>query len=96
MARQRKTYSGEFKQQAVRLVTERGQSLAQTARDLSVSDNMLSRWKKQLETQGDRAFPGHGQPHDEELAKLRRELEIARQERDILKKAVGIFSQAPR
>jgi len=86
MSRQRKTYSAEFKQQAVRLVTERGQSIAQTARDLGVSDNMLSRWKKQLETQGEQAFPGHGHPHDEELSKLRRELEIARQERDILKK----------
>lgn len=99
MGRQRKTYSAEFKEQAVRLVTEQGLSIAQAARDLGLNDNMLSRWKRQLEAkgqQGEQAFPGHGRPRDEELARLRRELEIARQERDILKKAVSIFSQAPR
>ena len=93
---ERKQYSAEFKREAVRLVTDKGLSLAQAARDLGINNNLLGRWKKQLEGNGERAFPGQGQPRDEELARLRREVEVLRQERDILKKAVGIFSQAPR
>lgn len=93
---ERKQYSAEFKREAVRLVTEKGLSLAQAARDLGINDNLLGRWKKQLASDAERAFPGQGQPRDEELARLRREVEVLRQERDILKKAVGIFSQAPR
>jgi transposase len=93
---ERKQYSAEFKREAVRLVTDKGLSLAQAARDLGINDNLLGRWKKQLESDAERAFPGHGQAQDEEVARLRREVEVLRQERDILKKAVGIFSQAPR
>ena len=93
---ERKQYSAEFKREAVRLVTDKGLSLAQAARDLGINDNLLGRWKKQIESDAERAFPGHGQPQDEEVARLRREVEVLRQERDILKKAVGIFSQAPR
>ncbi len=93
---ERKQYSAEFKREAVRLVTDKGLSLAQAARDLGINDNLLGRWKKQMESDAERAFPGHGQPQDEEVARLRREVEVLRQERDILKKAVGIFSQAPR
>jgi transposase len=96
MGTERKQYSAEFKREAVRLVTEKGLSVAQAARDLGLNENLLGRWKKQLEANGERAFPGQGQPQDEELARLRREVEVLRQERDILKKAVGIFSQAPR
>ena len=93
---ERKQYAPEFKREAVRLVTDKGLSLAQAARDLGINDNLLGRWKKQMESDAERAFPGHGQPQDEEVARLRREVEVLRQERDILKKAVGIFSQAPR
>ncbi len=93
---ERKQYSAEFKREAVRLVTDKGLSLAQAARDLGINDNLLGRWKKQMTADAERAFPGQGQPRDEELARLRREVEVLRQERDILKKAVGIFSQAPR
>jgi len=96
MVVQRKQYTREFKQEAVRLVTDGGLSLAQAARDLGINDNMLSRWKKELEQaeqKGQWAFPGQGRPQDEELARLRRENEVLRRERDILKKAVSIFSQ---
>lgn len=93
MAVQRKQYTAEFKREAVRLVTEQGLSQAQVARDLGIDNNLLSRWKKQLQNHHEQAFPGHGRPQDEELARLRRENEVLRQERDILKKAVGIFSQ---
>ena len=93
MAIARKQYTREFKQEAVRLVTEQGLSIAQAARDLGLNDNVLSRWKKELAQQGEQAFPGQGRAQEDELAQLRRENEVLRRERDILKKAVGIFSQ---
>ena len=92
----RKQYSSEFKHQAVRLVTEQGLSLAQAARDLGLNQNMLGRWKKEFEAQGAKAFPGQGHPHDQELARLKRENDVLRQEREVLKKAISIFSQIPR
>jgi len=88
----RKQYSSEFKREAVRLVNESGLSMAQVARDLGLDDNMVSRWKKEAEQNGQRAFPGQGHPQDEELSRLRREVEVLRQEREILKKAISIFS----
>ncbi len=73
----RKQYSSEFKREAVRLVTEGGLSMAQVARDLGLNDNMVSRWKKEAEQNGQRAFPGQGHPQDEELSRLRREVEVS-------------------
>ena len=93
MAAARKQYTREFKQEAVRLVTEQGLSIAQAARDLGLNDNVLARWKKELAQQGQQAFPGSGRAQEDELAQLRRENEILRREREILVKAVGIFSQ---
>ena len=90
---ERKQYTSQFKQEAVRLVTEQGLSIAQAARDLGINDNLLSRWKKELEAQGPQAFLGQGNIQEDELARLRREVEVLRREREILKKAVGIFSQ---
>lgn len=87
----RRTYTKEFKIEAVRLIQERG-TIAEAARDLGIGEQMLGRWKKQLETDQERAFPGRGKPRDEEVAILRREVALLRMERDILKKAVGIFS----
>ena len=74
-------------------MTQNGLSLAQAARDLGINDNLLSRWKKEVEAQGQQAFPGQGRAQDEELAQLRRLVEVLRREREILKKAVVIFSQ---
>ena len=92
----RKQYSSQFKREAVQLVTQGGLSIAQAARDLGLNDNMVSRWKKEAEQNGQRAFPGQGHPQDEELSRLRRENEVLRQEREVLKKAISIFSQAGR
>ena len=98
MARKRRSFSREFKLEAVRLVTEGGLTVSQAARDLGVHQTVLGRWKMQLEESPLAAFPGKGRlsPDDEELARLRRENEVLRQERDILKKAVGIFSRVPK
>jgi transposase len=95
MSERRRTYSAEFKMEALRLLETSGKTATQLERDLGISDGCLAHWKKKLEEGGLEAFPGHGRvPADqEELVRLRRELEIVRQERDILKKAVAIFSR---
>lgn len=98
MGDRRRSFSREFKLEAVRLVTEGGLSLSQAARDLGISESMLGRWRRQLVQDPGEAFPGKGhlKSQDEELRRLRRENEVLRQERDILKKALGIFSRVPK
>ncbi len=91
----RKLYSREFKLETVKLVTEQGRSRAQVAREMGVDVQTLRTWIKHLATNGEQAFPGQGHPRDEELIRLRRENEQLRQEREILKKALGIFSRMP-
>lgn len=93
MAVHRKQYTKEFKEEAVRLITQGGISLSQVSRDLDVNQNVLRRWKQELEQHGSQAFPGQGVPIEQELARLRRENEVLRQEREVLKKAITIFSQ---
>lgn len=92
----RRTYSREFKVEAVRLVTEEGMPRKQVARDLGVDVTTLRDWIRRFEEEPERAFPGKGHVRDEEVRRLKREVEELRMERDILKKAVGIFSQTPR
>lgn len=90
----RKSYSPEFKREAVRLTEERGNRSA-VARELGVHPSMIRRWQEQLDENGQQAFPGKGNPRDEEMAKLRRELKRVKEENAILKKAVGIFTPRP-
>ena len=98
MVKQQKTYTREFKVQAVQLVKSSGKAMSQIARELGISDSALSKWCKQLADQGEQAFPGsgHQSAEQEEIRRLRRELEVTRQERDILKKVVGIYSREAR
>ena len=95
MGKLQSTFTKEFKQQAVQLVETSGKSKVQIAKDLGLSDSALSRWCKEFRGQGEEAFPGKGHQTEieEENRKLKREIEILRQERDILKKAVSIFAQ---
>src|ERR1700736_4494628 len=60
MARLRRTYTPEFKTEAVKLVTEQGYSVAEAARSLGLRDNLLRHWKQAMEAQGPQAFPGQG------------------------------------
>lgn len=94
MTKERKQYSREFKQEAVRLLETSGKSASELERELGIGKGNLWRWKRKFAANGENAFPGHGRltPEQEQLRKLERELEIVRQERDILKKAVAIFS----
>jgi transposase len=98
VAKVQKVYTKEFKEEAVKLVQRSGKPAAQVARELGVSDSALYLWQKQLVEKGPDAFPGTGHQSalEEENRRLKRELEIARQERDILKKVVSIFSREQR
>ena len=89
--RRKKHYSPEFKQEAVRLAEESGNK-SQVARDLDVPKSVLGRWRRELQATGKKAFPGHGRPRDEEMAQLKKENRRLQQEVEILKKAVGIFT----
>ena len=97
MQKEQKTYTKEFKVEAVQLLQSSQKSQAQIARELGVADSTLSQWRKDLTERGNDAFPGSGHqtPLEEENRHLKREVEILRQERDILKKAIGIFSHVP-
>ena len=98
MAQKRKTYTREFKIEAVRLLERSGRSQAEVADELGASSSSLSRWKKKYGADTEVASPGQGDrtPEEERIRQLERENEILRQERDILKKAVAIFSQPSR
>ena len=92
---QRRVFTDEFKREAVRLVQERG-NLSAVARDLGINDNVLTRWKARIAAVPERPFPGHGNPQDVELARLKRELARLQEDNEILKKAVGIFTSRPK
>lgn len=96
MPKAQRTFTREFKLEAVHLAQKSGKSQTQVARDLGIADSTLHHWCKEFAKGGEKAFPGSGNPAagEEELRRLKRELEVTRQERDILKKALAIFSRA--
>ncbi|WP_138956753.1 IS3 family transposase [Sphingomonas sp. KC8] len=89
----RRKFSREFKLEAVKLVRERGVSVAQAARDLDVHENVLRKWVRDHEADPGSAFPGHGvmKAEQQEIERLRREVVKLKAERDILKKAGGLL-----
>ena len=91
----RRSFDRAFKVAAVRIVTEDGRKVTEVARELGIGANQLHRWKHKLAEEGESAFVGKGRlaPEQEELRQLRRENADLREERDILKKAVAIFSR---
>ena len=90
----RRVYSREFKIEAVHLLETSGKNACQLERELGIGAGCMSRWKREFAEEGEHAFPGHGRlmPDQERIRRLERENQILRQERDILKKAVAIFS----
>jgi transposase len=92
---QRRKFSREFKVEAIRLIKDRGVSVAQAARDLDVHENVLRKWVRELASNPQQAFPGHGQmkPEQLEIERLRREVAKLKAERDILKKAAAFFAR---
>jgi transposase len=95
MGKSQPTYTKEFKRQAVQLFQSSGKPKTRIARDLDISESALSKWCKEFGEHGEEAFPGKGHqtPLEEENRRLRREIEVLRQEREILKKAMSIFMQ---
>ena len=97
--KKRKQYTAEFKIEAIRLLEQEGMTLEDVARDLGVRTDPLRKWKKVVEGRvgltGRDVFPGNGRlpAQEEEIRRLRRENEILRQEREILKKAAAFFAR---
>jgi Transposase and inactivated derivatives len=91
----RRRYDRDFKEGAVRLILDGGRSVRSVARDLGIHENMLHRWKAEYLEDREHAFPGKGhmKPHEEELMRLRKKLADVEEEREILKKALAIFSK---
>ena len=94
MTKKRRSYTTEFKLEALRLLETSGKSRSEIERDLGIGQGCLCRWKQKYAEMGVGVFLGHGRrsPDQERMRQLERELKIVRQERDILKKAVAIFT----
>ena len=92
---ERRKFTREFKFEAVRLITERGVTVAQAARDLGVHPTQLRNWVKDFASDPAQAFPGHGQQKADqaEITRLKREVNKLKAERDILKKAAAYFAK---
>ena len=91
----RKTFTPEFKHEAVRLLAESGRPATEIARELGIRPNQLYKWRESIENHADGAFPGSGRQADKdaEIARLKRQLEDVTEERDILKKAAAYFAR---
>ena len=94
----RPKYTKEFKLDALRMMQESHRPVAELARELGINKNMLYRWHHELVDDAKESFPGNGKLKDSEteLARLHRELELVTEERDILKKALAVFSRRAR
>ena len=94
----RRTYTSQYKREAVELVEREGLSVAEAARRLGVDQTLLRSWKMKVQEQGDQAFPGAGQRTaiEEEVRQLREENARLKIERDILKKATAFFARESR
>lgn len=91
----RRKFSREFKLEAVKLVTERGVTVAQAGKDLDVHENVLRKWVREMRDEPQEAFPGNGKQkaQEAEIARLRKEVAKLKMERDILKKAAAYFAK---
>ncbi len=98
MGEKNRHFSSEFKRDAVLLVTEKGMPVGKVARELDIHPNLLHVWRRRFLAKGDKAFVGKGRVALEEVGikRLRRELEKVKEERDILKKALAVFSKRNR
>jgi transposase len=95
MGERHRYFSREFKRDAVQLVTEKGMPVGKVARELDIHPNLLHGWRRRYLANGDKSFVGKGRvkPEEVEIRGLRKALEKVREERDILKKALAVFSK---
>jgi transposase len=98
MGEKNRHFSREFKRDAVQLVTEKGMPVGKVARELDIHPNLLHLWRRKFLAGGDKAFVGKGRvtAEEAEMRGLRKELEKVKEERDILKKALAVFSKQNR
>ena len=91
-------FDREFKYEAIRLMNEGKRSVRDIAKDLDIHPNVLHQWRRKYRADMEQAFPGKGhlKGPEEEIRRLQRENEELREEKDILKKALAIFSKPPR
>ncbi len=97
--RQRRRFTKEFKLEAVELAQRSNKTIIEIAGELGIRPELLYRWSSQTRKDKNRAFPGSGHlhdPEDERVRRLERELRSTQEERDILKKALAIFSRVPK
>jgi transposase len=94
--KRRRRFTKEFKEQAVKLLETRQKGARELEEELGIAPGEIYRWRKELRIDGKKAFPGNGNLRDEELARLRKENAYLREERDILRKALAIFSRPPK
>jgi transposase len=97
MVSKRKSYTREFKVETVKLVTDGDAKVPEIARDMGIHPNTLYNWIQQFSAKPDEAFPGKGHVASdvEVIRQLKRENERLKMEREILKKAMAIFSKDP-
>ena len=95
MRRQRRTFSKEFKREAVALVTEHGYSYAEAGRSLDIDAKLVGRWRRELEAAEGEAFPGKGKlpPMQQRIGNLENQVKRLQMEKDILKKATAFFAK---
>jgi transposase len=100
MSVQRRRYDPDFKRNAVQLTKEPGRSVKDVADNLGISKDLLYKWRRELRAKEELAFPGNGREalteQEKRIRELEKKLKDAEMERDILKKAVAIFSRAPK
>ena len=94
----RRKHDKQFKEEAVRLVTEGGRQVTEVARSLGIHENLLRTWKRKYKEDPAGSFPGKGhlKPQDEELRRLQEENANLKEDKEILKKALAIFSKHPK
>jgi transposase len=97
-SKKHRTYDRQFKEEAIRLVTEGGRSVSDVAHGLGIHENLLHTWKRKYKGDPSGSFPGKGhlKPEEEELKRLQKENANLKEDREILKKALAIFSKHPR
>ena len=91
----RRVYTKEFKEETIGLILDRGMSVSQVSKDLSIGTETIYRWIRKYKADPTNSFPGKGhlKPEDKKMRKLERELADVKEERGILKKAISIFSK---
>lgn len=98
-SRRRRQYTADFKRESVELLLNSDKRTAEIAEDLGIRPDLLNRWRREYLAGEENAFPGAGHlqdPEEERIRQLERELRHVKEERDILKKVVSIFSKDPR